>query len=108
MLRKFEQFYYRSYLVKHLNKVNRALHFAANLIIVLSIIGYLYGLNGWMMLAVAIAGYSLALIGHVFFEKNLPVVLDHPFLAIVGDVWMFCRMATGKIGVDLRVYKDFL
>ena len=108
MLHEFELFYYRCYLVNHLNKTNRALHFAANLIILFSIIGYLFGANGWMMFCVAIAGYSLALIGHVFFERNLPVVLDHPLMAVVGDVWMFCRMAVGRIGYDLRVYKDFL
>jgi hypothetical protein len=107
MLREFEQFYYRSYLVNHLNKTNRALHFMANLVILFSIAGYLSGANGWMMLYMAIAGYSLALIGHVFFEKNLPVLLEHPFLALFGDIWMFCRMATGRIGYDLSVYKDY-
>lgn len=107
MFRRIEKFYYRHYLISHLNSTNRLLHFIANWIIVLSLIGYFLFGNGLLMLGIAVLGYSLALIGHVFFERNLPVIVGHPFMAVLGDVWMFFRMATGKIDHDLKVYKDY-
>ena len=108
MLQKIERFYYKHYLINHLNKTNRLLHFIANLIIFISLAGYFLFGNGLLMLGMGAAGYSLAFIGHVFFERNLPVIVGHPFLAIFGDLWMFFRMLRGRIGFDLSVYKDFL
>lgn len=107
MFKKIERFYYKNYLVNHLNKTNRLLHFMANLLIVFSVIGYMWVGCGWIMLGIAVGGYSLALIGHVFFEGNLPVIVGHPLMAVFGDVWMFFRMATGRMSYDLSIYKDY-
>ena len=51
--------------------------------------------NLWYVLAGLIAGYLLAWIGHVFFEKNRPATFTYPVYSFMGD-WVMWRDILGR------------
>ena len=51
--------------------------------------------NLWYVLAGLIAGYLLACIGHVFFEKNRPATFTYPVYSFMGD-WVMWRDILGR------------
>ena len=50
-----------------------------------------------LLLAVPIAGYGFAWVGHFFFEKNRPATFQHPFYSLLGDFVMYRDMILGKV-----------
>jgi hypothetical protein len=50
-----------------------------------------------LFLAVPLAGYGFAWVGHFFFEKNRPATFTYPFYSLIGDFVMFWHILTGKI-----------
>ena len=44
------------------------------------------GKGAWMLLlALPLAGYSFAWVGHFFFERNRPATFQHPFYSLLGS-----------------------
>jgi len=58
---------------------------------------YPYYLSEHALIALPIAGYSFAWIGHFFFEKNRPATFQHPFYSLLGDFVMYRDMILGKV-----------
>ncbi|MGH8427551.1 MAG: Mpo1-like protein [Gammaproteobacteria bacterium] len=88
--------FYPFYLSQHRNPVNRGLHFSGNLIIIALLIAAIVTRFWWLLIAVPVAGYGLAWIGHFFFEHNRPATFTHPLYSLIGDWVAFAQTLTGS------------
>ncbi len=92
----FAQFY-PYYLQEHSNPVCRRLHYVGSLL-VLSILGFALVTQQWLwLLAMPLAGYGFAWVGHFIFEKNRPATFDYPLWSLAGDWVMLKDAFTGRI-----------
>jgi hypothetical protein len=86
------------YQYAHQNKWNAALHYVAFLF---AFIGWLtIFINIWVTVMMAVLHYTLASVGHMYFEKNSPGAIKRPWLGFyAGFLWFFMRtfeLLTGK------------
>ena len=89
--------FYPYYLQEHSNPVCRRLHYAGSLL-VLAILAYALFSQQWLrLLAMPLAGYGFALVGHFVFEKNRPATFDYPLYSLMGDWVMLKDAFTGRI-----------
>ena len=98
-IKRFNSFaeFYPYYLSEHGNSTCRRLHFVGTTLVI-GILAYAVGRGSLgLLLAVPIAGYSFAWIGHFFFEKNRPATFKHPFYSLLGDFVMYRDMILGKV-----------
>lgn len=96
---RFSRFadFYPFYLAEHSNPTSRRLHFVGSLL-VLGILGYALLTQQWLwLLAMPVAGYGFAWVGHFIFEKNRPATFQYPLYSFLGDWVMFKDMLTGRI-----------
>lgn len=92
----FAQFY-PFYLAEHSNSTCRRLHFAGTSL-VLALLVYILASSSWLLLlALPVAGYGFAWVGHFFFEKNRPATFQHPLYSLLGDFVMYRDMLVGKV-----------
>lgn len=96
--RSFRDFY-PYYLSEHRNPVCRRLHFAGSLLVIVLIVLAVVLKKPALLIAVPIAGYGFAWIGHFVFEKNRPATFRHPLYSLLGDWAMFRDILTGRIGL---------
>ena len=98
-VRTFNSFaeFYPYYLQEHSNDTCRRLHYVGSTLVLL-IIAYALLTQKWIwLLAVPLAGYGFAWVGHFVFEKNKPATFKYPFYSLMGD-WVMLRDAlTGRI-----------
>jgi hypothetical protein len=98
-IRRFNSFaeFYPYYLSEHSNSTCRRLHFVGTSLVIL-ILALTIGKGAWLMLlALPLAGYSFAWVGHFFFEKNRPATFQHPFYSLLGDFVMYRDMILGRV-----------
>lgn len=98
-VRHFNSFaeFYPYYLSEHSNSTCRRLHFVGTTL-VLVIVALSIGHGAWAwLLALPLAGYSFAWVGHFFFEKNRPATFQHPFYSLLGDFVMYRDMILGRV-----------
>ena len=98
-IKKYNSFaeFYPYYLAEHGNSTCRRLHFIGTTLVI-GILAYAIGRGSLvLLLALPLAGYSFAWIGHFFFEKNRPATFKHPFYSFAGDWVMFKDILMGKI-----------
>lgn len=89
--------FYPHYLRAHQNRTNRRLHFfGTTLVIVLLGVILVTGAWAWLV-ALPVAGYGPAWIGHFYFERNRPATFSHPLYSLIGDFRMYADTWTGKI-----------
>lgn len=92
----FKEFY-PFYLSQHADTTCRRLHVLGSLV-VLFIVGFAISTADMIwLLAVPVAGYSFAWVGHFVFEKNKPATFTYPIYSLMGDWVMFFQVMTGKI-----------
>lgn len=100
----FEEFW-PFYVSQHLDPVNRALHVAGT--------GLALGCVAaspvvpQALLAAPVLGYGLAWIGHFVFEKNKPATFKAPLWSLRGDLRMFARTLTGRMGPELEAGRRY-
>lgn len=97
--KRFSSFaeFYPYYLQEHGNSTYRRLHFIGTTLVI-AILAYAIGRGSLgLLLAVPIAGYGFAWVGHFFFEKNRPATFQHPFYSLLGDFVMYRDMILGKV-----------
>src|SRR5439155_20605234 len=85
MEKRFQSYeeFWPYYVAQHRHPVNRALHvLGSTLFLVCGVLGVLVS-PGWL-LAMPVAGYSFAWIGHFFFERNKPATFTHPLWSLRG------------------------
>jgi hypothetical protein len=89
--------FYPYYLGEHRDRTCRRLHFAGTLLVV-SLAVAAIALEEWrLLLAMPIAGYGFAWVGHFVFEKNRPATFSHPWYSLIGDFALFRDMLLGRI-----------
>ncbi|MFZ6046391.1 Mpo1-like protein [Pseudomonas sp. CR3202] len=96
---RFQSFaeFYPYYLQEHSNDTCRRLHYVGSLL-VLGILGYALATQQWLwLLALPLAGYGFAWVGHFVFEKNKPATFKYPFYSFMGDWVMLKDALTGRI-----------
>lgn len=97
--REFRSFaeFYPFYLSEHSNDVSRRLHYIGSLLVLTILAWAIISANFWLLLALPVAGYGFAWVGHFFFEKNRPATFTYPLYSFMGD-WVMLRDAlTGRI-----------
>lgn len=89
--------FYPFYLSEHANDTSRRLHYIGSLL-VLSILAYALVTQSWSwLIALPLAGYGFAWVGHFFFEKNRPATFKYPLYSFLGDWVMLKDALTGRI-----------
>jgi hypothetical protein len=89
--------FYPFYLGEHRNRACRRLHFVGTLL-VLALAGTAVVLGEWrLLLALPVAGYGFAWVGHFVFEKNRPATFSHPWYSLIGDFALFRDILLGRI-----------
>ena len=89
--------FYPYYLGEHSNPTCRRLHFVGTSLVI-ALLAYTIGSGKWLLLlAVPVAGYGFAWVGHFFFEHNRPATFSHPFYSLIGDFVMFRDILLGRI-----------
>jgi hypothetical protein len=89
--------FYPQYLAEHANRVSRRLHFvgtSASLVVAAMTIPTR---NAWWFIGALVLAYTLAWIGHFFFEHNRPATFRHPLWSFVGDWRMWWDMLRGRL-----------
>jgi hypothetical protein len=89
--------FYPYYLGEHRNRTSRRLHVTGTLLAVLAALLAVAGRRWTLLVAVPLAGYGLAWVGHFFFECNSPATLRHPIYSLRGDFRMAYEVLTGRI-----------
>lgn len=98
-LKPFNSFaeFYPYYLSEHSNSTCRRLHFIGTTLVIF-ILALTIAKGAWLLLlALPLAGYSFAWVGHFFFEKNRPATFQHPFYSLLGDFVMYRDMILGRV-----------
>lgn len=89
--------FYPFYLAEHSNRTCRRLHYIGSSL-VLAILVYALISQQWLwLLAMPLAGYGFAWVGHFIFEKNRPATFQYPLYSFLGDWVMLKDMLTGRI-----------
>lgn len=102
----FEEFW-PYYVSQHLNKTSRQLHFVGTSIALGCVA--IAPLCPPALLAAPLAGYGLAWIGHLAFEKNKPATWGGAKFAVWslrGDLRMWRRMLTGQMDAEVEKYGE--
>jgi hypothetical protein len=94
--RRFGDFY-PFYLTEHANRLCRRMHFIGSTLVLCALVAALATGNGWWFLAMPLAGYGFAWIGHLAFERNRPATFSYPVYSLIGDWVMYKDMLTGRI-----------
>jgi hypothetical protein len=97
--RQFQSFadFYPYYLREHQNRTNRQLHFIGTSLVILLAAGVV-ATGAWTwLLALPVAGYGFAWVGHFFFERNRPATFTHPLYSLIGDFRMYADIWAGRI-----------
>jgi hypothetical protein len=98
-IKSFEEFY-PFYLGQHRNKICRLLHGIGTTIVLSLAFTALYHHIPELWIAVPIAGYGFAWIGHFFFEKNKPATFKYPLWSLRSDFKMYFDILSGKLSID--------
>ena len=89
--------FYPYYLQEHSNPICRRLHYVGSLL-VLGILTYALATQQWLwLLAMPVAGYGFAWVGHLVFEKNRPATFQYPLYSFMGDWVMLKDAFSGRI-----------
>lgn len=88
--------FYPYYLQQHTNSTSRRLHVGGTLLAVAAALSALATGRWPWLLAVPLAGYLPAWIGHVLFERNAPATLRHPLYSLRGDFNLLLEVLSGR------------
>ena len=98
-IQQFKSFadFYPYYLGEHSNSTCRRLHFIGTSLVILILVLAVVATAWWWLIALPVAGYGFAWVGHFFFEKNRPATFKHPLYSLLGDFVMYRDMLRGKV-----------
>ena len=99
--RNFEEFW-PHYVGEHRRPITRQLHFIGTTAGILLAIAAAVLLSPWLLLAVPVAAYGLAWIGHFFIEGNKPATFRHPLWSLWGDIRMYGLMWRGRMDAEVE------
>ena len=81
--------FYPHYLAEHSNPISRALHFGGTAGVIALAAGAAATKRPALLLAMPLAGYGLAWLGHYLFERNRPATFKQPLYSLASDFLMF-------------------
>lgn len=100
-IRSFAEFW-PYYLGEHRKPQTRALHYVGTtLVIAIAVFALVTGRTGLLM-ALPVAGYFFAWVGHFGVEKNRPATFTHPLWSLIADFRMWFCWLTGRLGPELE------
>ena len=88
--------FYPYYLQQHGNRTSRRLHVTGTALAVAFAGAALVSGRGAWLLAVPVAGYLPAWLGHLLFEGNAPATFRHPLYSLRGDLTTALEVLTGR------------
>lgn len=89
------------YLREHSRPTTRALHYVGTtLVVALAVYALLTG-RWLLLLAIPVAGYFFAWVGHFGIEKNRPATFTYPLWSLGADFKMWWMWLTGRLGAEL-------
>jgi hypothetical protein len=89
------------YLREHARPRTRALHYlGTSLVVAIALFTAASG-RWWWLLALPLAGYAFAWIGHFAVEKNRPATFTYPLWSLAADFRMWALWLTGRLGPEL-------
>jgi hypothetical protein len=89
--------FYPYYLTEHARPLNRGLHFVGTTLVIASAVALIVTHNWWWLLAMPVAGYGFAWVGHFIFEKNRPATFKYPFYSLGSDFVMYFHTITLQV-----------
>jgi len=90
------------YLREHSRPATRALHyFGTSLVLALAAYALLTG-KLLLLIAMPLAGYFFAWVGHFGIEKNRPATFTYPLWSLGADFKMWWMWLTGRLGPELQ------
>ncbi|NBB83822.1 MAG: DUF962 domain-containing protein [Alphaproteobacteria bacterium] len=90
------------YLREHARPATRALHYLGTGLALALLIAAVATGTWVLLIAVPVAGYLFAWIGHMAIERNRPATFTHPVWSLVSDFRMAWLWATGRLGAELE------
>ena len=91
--------FYPFYLGEHANRTCRRLHFAGTTIAAVLIVTALATQRWWLIAVALVQGYTLAWVGHFFFEHNRPATFKYPGFSLMGDWRLWWDILSGRIRI---------
>ena len=95
-IERFSEFY-PFYLSEHSNRMCRRLHFIGSSGVIVCLVMFLVTINAWWLLGTLLAGYGMAWLGHLVFEKNRPATFTYPLWSLASDWLMYRDMLRGRV-----------
>jgi hypothetical protein len=90
------------YVREHAKPITRAFHFVGSTAtLALTAMALVTG-RPWLLLAVPVAGYGCAWIGHFGFEGNRPATFKYPLWSFVGDWMMYGKILSGTMRAEVE------
>ena len=99
--RSFAQFW-PFYLREHAKPETRAFHYAGTSLVVLLALAALFTGNGWLLIAMPVAGYAFAWVSHALVERNRPATFTYPAWSLMADFRMWALWLAGRLGPELE------
>jgi hypothetical protein len=90
------------YLAAHTDPKTRALHYIGTGAALALLAAFVATSNWWCLVAMPLAGYAFAWIGHALVEKNRPETFSHPLWSLYSDFRMFFLFLAGRLGGELH------
>lgn len=88
--------FYPYYLDEHADRRCRRMHFIGSWLVLAALAAGIV-VSPWWLLAMPVAGYGFAWLGHLLFEKNRPATFTHPLYSLAGDWVMFFDILRGRV-----------
>lgn len=89
------------YVSQHRAASTRALHFAGTTLVLAAAAAGLLVSPRWLM-AMPLAGYGFAWLGHFACERNRPATFTYPLWSLRGDFRMYRLMLLGRMGPEIE------
>ena len=90
--------FYPYYLDEHSDRRCRRMHFIGSWLVLVALAAGIL-ISPWWLLAMPLAGYGFAWVGHFAFEKNKPATFQYPLYSLAGDWVMFFDILRGKVRI---------
>ncbi|MCJ7421253.1 DUF962 domain-containing protein [Sphingomicrobium astaxanthinifaciens] len=89
------------YLRRHARPQTRALHYLGTSLVVLVALFALWSGRWLLLLALPVAGYFFAWLGHFAIERNRPATFTYPLWSLRADFRMWWLWLTRRLGPEL-------
>jgi hypothetical protein len=99
-LASYEEFW-PFYVAQHFHPANRALHFLGTSLALTALVAAWALATPVWLLAVPLAGYGPAWVGHLAFEHNRPATFAYPLWSLRGDLRMYRLMWMGRMDDEI-------